>query len=92
MLLLYDLLADMSTRRCISAIAESKLFWRLRHSALATIPVGRCVIRQLFWCLLRYWPPAPVPLYHSIFKSFLAIATDPISVVRSMTATVTVLV
>lgn len=92
MLLLYDLLAESSTRRCISAIASFRLLVRLRHSDLATVPVGKWVIRHEFWCLFLYCPPAPVPLYHSIFKSFNGIDTDPISVLRSMTATVTVLV
>lgn len=83
----------LSTCSCIDFIAKSRLFCLLRVWLVATIPLGIWVILQEFWCLLRCCPPAPVPLYHSIFKSQYGISTPcDVCSLLSITATVTVLV
>ena len=80
---------------CVSCDTKAVFAWfrlviRDLHCAVATWPLCICVIRQEFWCLFRCWPPAPVPLYHSILKSESTYCVSCIS--GFITATVTVLV
>jgi hypothetical protein len=71
------------------SFASFNEFSRLRVCAVATVPVRRWVIRADDCTLFRFWPPQPVPEYHSILKSRSFQVTAGASC-GSITATVTV--